>query len=511
MSRTSGLVRDLMMAFAFGDHPSVAAFMVAFRLSNLMRRLLGEGPLQAVFIPHYEGLRLEDAKRASYFFCKLTVLFTVLLLIATAFVELGFWGIFSFFPLTEGAQEILQLTGQLMPGILFICLYGLNISLLNCCDSFFIPSFAPFICNGIWIGAAFFLRNQEPAMAMQSLSTWIVIGFVGQWLITFPYTLRHIDVSWKEWFKMRIPPEVKTLAKSFSFGAIGVGAMQINALADAIFARYADPRGPAYLWYSIRLEQLALALFGIACTSTIVPALSRAIKAGNDLESTQLFGLSYKRIMTIMLPCTFALLALGLPAINVVYGRGHFTDVAVLRTTYCLAAYAISLVPTTLIMLFSAVFYARGNFRMPMLISVAAVVCHLLLNALFVFGLGIGVISVALATSFSAWINCAILGTMLKKEGWTISFAETSLLFMAASFAFMMVVLTDALFFQGTILMALKNQVPLLPKAFPFQAASFAFLSFVFVTAWALFGFIFRISAITDLLSFMKPGRATLG
>ncbi len=82
LSRISGMVRDLTMAFAFGDHPSVAAFMVAFRLSNLFRRLLGEGPFQSAFIPHFEGLRVEDPAKATFFFRKLSLLI-VLLLVGT--------------------------------------------------------------------------------------------------------------------------------------------------------------------------------------------------------------------------------------------------------------------------------------------------------------------------------------------------------------------------------------------------------------------------------------------
>ena len=189
---------------------------------------------------------------------------------------------------------------------------------------FFIPSVAPIICNVIWIGAAFFLRNEDPKMAMPTLAKWIVVGFVGQWLLTLPLTLKYAAGQWKEWFKFHIPQEVKNLAKAFALGAIGVGAMQINAFVDVLFARYADIRGPAYLWYSIRLEQLALAIFGIACITTVVPMLSRAIKSNNIPEAQRLFSISYKRIMAVMIPCTFAIVALGTASVNLIYGRGHF-------------------------------------------------------------------------------------------------------------------------------------------------------------------------------------------
>ncbi len=185
----------------------------------------------------------------------------------------------------------------------------------------------------VWIGAAFFLRNKDPALAMPTLAKWIVIGFLGQWLLTLPLTLKHAAAEWKEWFKFHIPKEVKDLAKAFALGAIGVGAMQINGFVDALFARYADIRGPAYLWYSIRLEQLALAIFGIACISAVVPRLSRAIKKNDMPEAQGLFSLSYKRILAVMVPCTFAIIAMGTAAVNLIYGRGHFSEFAIGKTT----------------------------------------------------------------------------------------------------------------------------------------------------------------------------------
>jgi putative peptidoglycan lipid II flippase len=459
LSRISGMVRDLTMAFAFGDHPSVAAFMVAFRLSNLFRRLLGEGPFQSAFIPHFEGLRVQDPHKATFFFRKLTLLIVLLLLSITVFVEGGIGAVLSWGMVSEGNREILSLTGWLFPAILFICLYGLNISLLNCYDSFFIPSVAPIVCNGVWIGAAFFLRNQDPSVAMPALAQWIVIGFIGQWLLTLPLTLKHASSNWRDWVKFHIPQEVKDLAKAFALGAIGVGAMQINAFVDVLFARYADIRGPAYLWYSIRLEQLALAIFGIACISTVVPRLSRAIKSGAMPEAQNLLSLSYKRIMAVMIPCTLAILALGTSSVNLIYGRGHFTELAISKTTLCLWAYGAGLVPTTVVILFSAIFYAQNNFRMPMLISVFTVIINIILNGIFVFGFNMGAISTALATSISAWINCWILHRMISKMGWKteLPFARILKIGFASCFAFFCAFAADYFLFSPTLLAPLAE------------------------------------------------------
>lgn len=419
LSRLSGMGRDLVMAFAFGDHASVAAFMVAFRLSSLLRRLLGEGPFQSAFIPHFMEIHVQDPSKAQTFFCKLSLLVSVLLV---GFILLAEGGIAAFLSIqiSDANREILELTAWLLPGIFFICLYGLNISILNCYECFFIPSFAPFMCNMTWIIAAFLLRNQSPELAMPHLAKWVVIGFFWQWFLTLPPTLRFIGGNWKQWFHMQIPNEVKTLAKALSLSIIGVGAMQINSFVDPLFARYIDVKAPTYLWYSIRLEQLALAIFGIACVSTIVPRLARCIKGEQIEQAKALFIFGYQRILVVMIPCTFAILALGISAVNLLYGRGNFPEIAVLKTTFCLWAYCLGLIPSSLVILLSTIFYAKNDFRTPMFISVVTVIANIALNTLFVFQLRLGVISTALATSASAYINYWILHQFSYKEGWKI-------------------------------------------------------------------------------------------
>jgi putative peptidoglycan lipid II flippase len=509
LSRISGMIRDLTMAFAFGDHPSVAAFMVAFRLSNLFRRLLGEGPFQSAFIPHFEGLRVQDPAKANFFFRKLSLLIVLILVVITILVEGGIAGLLSWGKISNGNREIIALTGWLFPAILFICLYGVNISLLNCYDSFFIPSIAPIVCNTAWISAAFFLRNKEPSLAMSSLAKWIVVGFIGQWLLTLPLTLKYAAAEWKEWFKFHIPKEVKDLAKAFALGAIGVGAMQINAFIDALFARHADIRGPAYLWYSIRLEQLALAIFGIACVSTIVPRLSRAIKSQDMTQAQELFSLSYRRIIAVMIPCTFAIVALGTAAVNLIYGRGHFTEFATQKTTACLWAYGLGLVPTTLVILFSAIFYAQNNFRKPMWISVLTVVANIVLNAIFVFGFKMGAISTALATSLSAFINCWILYRMTEKLGWKPEIRIFKICF-AGCFAFLCALTVDYFMLSPSMLAPLMNSVLNLPHTVTAQLMTFVLQFIAFSTGLLFFAYAFKCTDLIELLQDLVYRKKTI-
>lgn len=512
LSRISGMGRDLSMAFAFGDHPSVAAFFVAFRFSNLLRRLLGEGPFQSAFIPHFEGLRIQDPARAALFFRRLVVFIGLVLLAMVGLAEGGIALLLSSSSLTDATREVIALTGWLFPGVIFICLYGLNLSLLNCYDSFFIPSVAPFVCNLIWIAAALFLCNLEASIAMPVLAKWVVIGFMGQWLLTLPFTLKHVSSTLKEWVSFKIPKEVVTLARSFTLGALGVGAVQINAFIDALFARHADLRGPVYLWYAIRFEQLALAIFGIACVSTIVPRLSRAIKAGDAEGAQTLFTFSHSRIWAVMLPCTFALLALGGAAINLFYGRGHFSELAVSETTLCLWAYTLGLIPATLVILYSALFYAKQNFRVPMLIAMFTVVISALLNALFVFVLEWGAVSIALATSISAWINAAILKHLAEKQGWKSDFRLPRIFSLATAslFAFCSVAVVEQLFLQATLLPLLQTGSVLFSRNSSVQLLQILVSSVVFLGALASYALLLKNRDLLDLFQelFLKKKAA---
>ncbi len=505
LSRMSGMARDLSMAFAFGDHPSVAAFMVAFRLSNLFRRLLGEGPLQSAFIPYFEGLRLQDSAKATTFFRQLSLLVLFLLIFITCVGEIGLWSFSSYF--SPENREILTLTAWMLPGLLFICLYGLNISLLHCHDTFFIPSFAPFVCNVIWILGALLLQSQPAPFAMQNLAKLVVVGFFGQWLLTLPWTLKFAPLDLKLIFNLKIPKEVKELAKLFAYGAVGVGAVQINALIDSMFARHADLRGPIYLWYSIRIEQLALAIFGIACVSTIVPRLSRAIK-NNDLDGAQgFFTFSYKRILTVMIPCSFAIFALGGNSIDLIYGRGSFTDFAVSQTTLCLWAYTIGLLPTTMVILYSALFFARNDFKTPLKISLYTIALNIFFNALFIFVFKLGAISTALATSISSWINFCYLQKEAKKEGWKPAFPLSKIAYLvcASVFSGACVVAVEHSFLKPTVLPLLMKNPVIYPRVFLEQAFNFTLCFVAFIGGIIGYSVIFKNRELIELYQAFSP------
>lgn len=402
LSRISGMMRDVGMAVVFGDHPSVAAFMIAFRFSHFFRRILGEGALQSILIPQYQGLAIKDQKSASSFFFQLTSLLffflfalTLIVCMATAYFE----------------NEVASLFSYLFPSLLFICLYGLNTSLLQCHHSFFLSSIAPLVCNMTWLVGIFWLRSYGPKEAMPYLCLFTTAGFIAQWAITFPKiwpTLKEGYHSFKGSL-LSLSVEIKTIGKATLFGLIGVTAVQINSFLDMIFARFADAKGPIYLWYAIRLQQLPVALIGFACIYSITPSLSKYIKSLSIEQAQTLFQFGKHRILLFVTLATFALFALGFASVDLLFGHGNFSQDAVLKTTSCLMAYGIGLLPTILAIYYAAIFYAFDDYKTPTWASLISVGANLIFNTLFVFVFELGALSIALSTSGAALINMWIL------------------------------------------------------------------------------------------------------
>ena len=282
LSRITGMLRDMALAFAFGTQGSLAAFLTAFRLSHLLRRILGEGALQTAFIPHFEEIRQHNPEQAFRFFrdlaASLAFLLSLIILVVMAILGSLLWQ----GNLTEGNREITFLTLLIMPSLLFICLYGTNASLLQCEKSYFTSSVAPVAFNGVWILAVGCLSHTAAASAMPWLAGAITLACLGQWLVTVPKTwaiVRKLGMN-SLWSSIQFfSPNVRRLGKPLLLGVVGVAASQVNNALDAIFARYADLEGPAFLWYSIRVQQLPLALFGIAISGALLPLWRAPSKA----------------------------------------------------------------------------------------------------------------------------------------------------------------------------------------------------------------------------------------
>lgn len=468
LSRISGLLRDIAMAIAFGSSIEIAAFMVSYRLANLFRRLLGEGNLQAGFVPHFAALKEEGGS----FYRDVLFSMGVVLLFVVALLEGVLWGLLHW--ASPNWTEIIELTMWMVPGLFFISLYALNASLLQCRKKYFLPAVAPVAFNFIWIGAVFLVPD------VKWLSIAITAAFAGQWLLTSFEGARLL--SFHQWLKPKLfSPEFRALLKPLALGIIGIGAVQFNSALDTIFARLADLKGPAFLWYAIRIQQLPLALFGIALSGALLPPLSRTEDSAHRLH---LLRSALRTSAALMLVCTFGIFALGGAGLNLLYGHGDFTPADVKQTLDCLWGYGLGLTPSVFVLLLAARFYAEKNYRMPTLASLLSVATNISLNALFVFVFGWGAVSIAIATSLSA-----ILNTLLLSKGvFTADFGKFFLkMTMACALPAALVLIAESFLF------------PLYPRIFMVQLAHFALLTALYLTGLAVLAWKLRLGELFSL------------
>ncbi len=415
LSRFSGFFREVALGAWFGATPLLAAFFVAYRFSQLLRRLFGESSLLSSFSPHYEQLRAQSPEKAAQFFRDLFVsmlglLGSIIIVLETLLFAWWKWGEASL-----DTQEILFLTMVMLPGVLFVCLYALFSALLQTDRKYFLPSVAPIFFNMIFLAVLWSVKDWEASAATTALAIGVTLAFGVQWLSLLFSTgslLRQI-----RWGEVKFwTPELKRMVSAMSLTIVGIGAVQINSFIDTLFARSADLSGPAYLYYAIRLYQLPLALFGIALSSALLPPLARALSAGDKVRFLSLLQFSLKKSLCLMIPMTILLLVFGDTIVNAVYGRGAFDLIATLETTRCLWGYSLGLVPAVLVLLLAPAFYAQKDFKTPLKASLLSVAINFLLNILFIYEFNWGPASVAASTSLAAFLNAGYLFYRLSKQ-----------------------------------------------------------------------------------------------
>lgn len=367
---------------------------------------------------------------------------------------------------------------------------------LQCEERFFLPAVAPIGFNLVWIGAVFLIKDLVPVQGMVYLAGAIVLAYMAQLFLLLPATWRYFKthLGWKELFQCRFFSErFRILIKPFFFGICGIGANQINSALDPIFARFASLEGPAYLWYAIRLQQLPLALFGIALSSALLPSISRAYNAAQTNRYQELLLFALKQGFALVFPCMIALFIIGKSGLSLVYGHGDFSLEATKETTHALWGYGIGLVPSVFVLILAPAFYGKKDYQTPMRGSILSVVVNIILNAVFVFIFGLGAFSVALATSISAFVNCYYLARKL------FDFDLGDLISSLMKVGLITVLSAGVVFFCGSLLFEDSY-----PRGFKEQLMQFLSLGVGYAGLLLLCAKIFKVNEIMRLFSGLK-------
>ena len=460
LSRFLGLARDVVFARVIGAEALADVFFVAFKIPNFFRRLFAEGAFAQAFVPILGEYREKGSAAAVRELVSrvagnlgLTLIFITLFIVlasplmAAIFAPSWYMENPSKFAATA---EMLRIT---FPYLLFISLTGVAGAVLNSYDRFAVPAFTPLLLNVTLIAAALIGAPlfEQPAYA---LAWGVLLAGIIQFIFQLPF-LRRIHmlpmpkVDWQH-------SGVKKVLALMAPAIFGVSVSQINLLLDTVLATFLPTGSVSWLYYSDRLSELPLGVFGIAIATVILPNLSRHHIAQSTQAFSQTLDWALKMILLIAVPAAAALMLLAEPILVTLF---YYGEVMTLRdmtmASLSLKAYAAGLIAFMLIKVLAPGFFARQDMRTPVRIGIIAMVLNMLFNLILVIPLHkywqIGHLGLAAATSLSAFINAILLFLTLRKKaiyqpsvGWLRFFVG-----LISSVAVMLLVLTLLLDMSG--------------------------------------------------------------
>ncbi len=440
-------------------------------------------------------MKAQDQKAAIDFFKDLSATLGIVLLGIIGVLELGCLGALSLGSLGGDSREILHLTMLSLPGLLFVALFALHSGFLQCEGRFFLTGVAPAVFNIAWIGTLWLFRNKEIHQITTYLAIAIDLAFLLQFLLILPSTLKKLQ-TYRLFTGIKIgslfTKDIRAMIRAISYSIIGVSAMQINSFIDVLFAKIAHPSGPAHLTYAIRLEQLPLALFGLSIVTAFFPVFSRWIEENQKEQAADLLQKTTSKLIVFLLPSTALLLLLATPLVDVLFGRGLFGKSSTEHTSLCLVGYAAGLLPSALALLFSQVFFAKKEFKVPMYLSLFVVGLNIVFNTLFVFFFALGSFSIALATSLSSLVNAALLYHLIVKRYAFKAFAHTGFfLFKITSIT----VLSSACSIYSN---SFLHPIEMSHRKFLDQTVCFGVPCFFFLLSFFIFSVLFNLKEVTQ-------------
>ena len=412
ISRIMGYIRDMVMAYFFGAGMITDAFIAAFRLPNLLRRLFAEGSLVVSFVPVFtdylknkgEGEAFELAGSA------FKVLSVILLVISVLGVLCAHWIIQGLAPgFDDPAQQVLavQLTKIVFPYAFFICLVALSMGILNTMGHFAAPALAPVMLNACMIlamfGAGFF--SEDPVVRIKALAYGVIAGGICQLALQVPFLIKKGFLFWKR--TVFFHPGLKKIGKMMLPSVLGAGVYQINILAGTVLASLLVEGSMTWLYYADRIFQFPLGLFAVSMGTAVLPSFSRQA-AANDIDGMKnTFAYGLRLVFFITLPAAAGLIVMKEPIVSLLFERGSFGNEDVLMTASALLYYSVGLCFVSAVRVTAPVFYAQQDAKTPVKIAITAIIANIALS-LYLMG-PLKHSGLALATTLASALNFVLL------------------------------------------------------------------------------------------------------
>ncbi len=436
ISRVTGLIRDVIFAGFLGASigPAADAFYVAFRIPNLFRRFFGEGAFSQAFVPVMSEYRQNDqngeARRfVSYMAGRFSLALFIISVVGVVAAPLL---VMALAPGFIGDEDKFSLTAEMVrimfPYMMFISLVAMTAGILNSYSRFAAAAFTPVLLNlalivaALW-GAPYFER---PVVAL----AWAVfVAGVVQLLFQFPFLIRihmlprprlgqHAGVN--RVFKLMIP------------AIFGSSVSQLNMIVNTILASFLMTGSVTWLYYSDRMMEFPLGVFGIALATVLLPSLSKQYTKGDSEVFSDLLGWAIRLGIIIGVPAAVALTVLAGPILATLFFHGDFLAYDVEKTMVALWAFAAGLLGFILVKVLAPGFYAQQDTKTPAKIAAVSFAVNIVLSLALIYPLQY--IGLAIAISTAAYVNAIMLFVLLRKRGifvpqpgWLRTFVQTGI------------------------------------------------------------------------------------
>jgi len=424
ISRILGYIKDMIFARYFGASGIADVFFVAFRIPNLLRELFAEGSMSSAFVPVVTEYQTKHGReeanrlvRSVFIFILIAVgiLCCIGIIFAPAIVTLIAPG---FLEDPEKFSNTVLLTRIMFPFLLFISLASLAMGVLNTRGVFFIPAFAPAVFNIVVIISIITLSMKftNPIVAV---AIGVTAGGLFQFLFQLPsflgkgYSLFAVHGSrftvhdlWH--------PGLKRIGLLIIPSTAGMAVAQINIFISTILASYLPEGSITYLYYSMRLIQFPVGIFGVAVGMAVLPTLSEHSAKGNIEKIKEDFSFALRLLFFITIPAMFGLIALNVPIVSTLFQRGKFDYLATIATSDALIFYSLGIWAIVGVRIVTAAFYSMQDTKTPVKIAAMAVMLNVLLSILFMGPMKHN--GLAFANAIASCLNFTLLFYSLRKR-----------------------------------------------------------------------------------------------
>ena len=422
ISRITGLARDIVFAQLVGSTFVADAFFVAFRIPNFFRRIFGEGAFSAAFVPVYTQQQANSSQSEIQGFLDLVTgrLATVLIILSTVGVIFSPIFITILAPGFRADIDKFQLTVESLritfPYVLFVCLVALSAGILNTHGRFAAPAATPILLNISLIASALWLTGVTQNAAI-ALSIGVLGAGVIQLLFQLPFLI-GIGKMPRPRLRRKVKGDAEKGAKEVYRlmlpAVFGASVAQVNLIVNTFIASFLVTGSVSWLYYSDRLMEFPLGVFGVALGSVILPRLSKEHVDSAHQEFSRVLDWGMRWCLLIGIPSTVALSVLAEEIVASLFYHGAFTETDVVMSARALVAFSIGLSALIAVRVLSPGFFARNDTKTPVRAGAIAMVVNAVLAV--VLAISFQHVGLAAAISVAAFVNAGLLYYWLRRD-----------------------------------------------------------------------------------------------